>query len=398
MELIRKTALIMSVLFMGTTVFSLSGPQQTEKTVSASQIRERIVQKEIEETISDQNLKEKIGQMLMIGFRGTEVSEDSEIIKIIKELNLGAVILFDYDIPSGSFPRNIVNAEQTKKLVNDMKELSASALLVAVDAEGGNVNRLKEKYGFTKLPSPEEIGYNYNTEEVENIYSNLALELSDLGISFNLAPGVDVNTNVNNPVIGSLGRSFSVNPQMVTYYATIFIEAHLKNNLLTTLKHFPGHGSSNTDSHEGLVDLTDTYQKEELIPFERLIEKGLVDVIMMAHVIDQNIDPEYPASLSSKFINGLLRGEMNYQGVVISDDMQMGAINKNFGFEESIIKAVNAGCDMLLFSNNTYTYDEGLAKRAQEVIFEAVKNGEIEVSRVVEASDRIYKLKEKLEN
>jgi len=165
---------------------------------------------------------------------------------------------------------------------------------------------------------------------------------------------------------------------------------------LTALKHFPGHGSSSSDSHLALPDITQTYEKQELAPYEELIKNGGADSIMTAHVINRNIDPEYPATLSEKFINGILRQDLKFDGVVFSDDMQMGAIINHYGFEDAIIRAINAGCDILIFSNNGGEYDDFVAKRARDAILNAVKEGLISESRINESYARIIKLKEKL--
>lgn len=349
-----------------------------------------------EKLMTDQELKEKIGQMLLIGFRATEVSENSGIVKTIQDLNIGGVVLFDYDVPSKSFPRNITSPEQTKKLIADLQKFSETPLLVAVDAEGGLINRLKAKYGFIGVPSHQELGEKDNPEETKKIAEQLAKQLTDLGFNINLAPVIDVNINPENPIIGGLERSFSDDPQKVAKQALAFIQGHKKYNILTTLKHFPGHGSSFSDSHKGLVDVTNTYQEKELIPYQEIIKKNMADAIMTAHIINRNIDPEYPATLSPLFIEKILRQELNFQGVVISDDMQMGAITENYGFEEAVIKAVNAGCDIIAISNNGQNYDESIAYQARDIIFKAVKENKIPIKRIIESSDRIRKLKNAL--
>lgn len=345
---------------------------------------------------SDRELKSMIGQMLILGFRGTEAGADSYIAKAIKNLNLGGVILFDYDVPSKSFPRNIINPEQAKKLAGDLKSFSLSPLLVAVDAEGGYVNRLKEKYGFLLMPSAQELGEKNDIEETKKTALSLAKELSETGFNMNFAPVVDVNINPENPVIGKIERSFSDDPLRVTEQAAAFIEAHHNYNILTAIKHFPGHGSSMADSHKGMTDITNTYEEKELIPFQELIKKGIVDAVMTAHIINKNIDENYPATLSPLFIKNILREKLEFEGVVISDDMQMGAIADNYGFEESVIRAINAGCDMLIISNNNNIYDESIPYKASNVIFKAVKEGRISFERITESFYHITELKKKL--
>ena len=343
---------------------------------------------------TDQELKNKIGQMLLLGFRGTQVAEDSYISKVIKDINIGGVILFDYDVPFQSFPRNIISPEQTKKLISSLQAYAKTPLFIAVDAEGGRINRLKEKYGFLKIPSAKEIG-NKNPEKAEIIYEKLASQLYDLGFNLNLAPVVDVNINPKNPVIGSLERSFSSDYQRVTDYALAFINAHNRKGIISALKHFPGHGSSRDDSHLGLVDVTKTYKYYELTPYKELIKKGKAEMIMTAHIINRQVDPDYPATLSSNFLQKILRDKLDFKGVIISDDMQMGAITENYGFSEAVITAVNAGCNILAISNNGKTYDEGTVYKAFKVIIKAVKSGKIPMHKINDSYTKILYLKKK---
>ncbi len=343
---------------------------------------------------TDQELKNKIGQMLLLGFRGTQAYEDSYISKVIKDINIGGVILFDYDVPSQSFPRNIISPEQTKKLISGLQAYAKTPLFVAVDAEGGRINRLKEKYGFIKIPSAKEIG-NKNPEKAELIYEKLAGQLAGLGFNLNLAPVVDININPKNPVIGSLERSFSSDHETVTDCALAFINAHNRKGIISALKHFPGHGSSHHDSHLGLVDVTETYRHYELTPYKELIKKGKAEMIMTAHIINRQVDPDYPASLSPNFLQKILRDKLDFKGVIISDDMQMGAITENYGFSEAVIKAVNAGCNILAISNNGKTYDEDTVYKAFKVIIKALKSGKIPMHKINDSYTKILYLKKK---
>jgi beta-N-acetylhexosaminidase len=339
-------------------------------------------------------LEEKIGQMIIIGFRGTELNEDSIIVKIIEEVKIGGVVLFDYDIPSESFPRNIISPKQTKDLISGLQSHSSIPLFIAVDAEGGKVNRLKPEYGFFDFYSAEKLGkigdYKFTKEES----FKLSKQLQEVGFNINFAPVIDVNINSDNPVIGRLGRSFSSDYQEVILHAQAFIEGHAQNNIIAVVKHFPGHGSSFSDSHLGLVDVTDTFKEEELFPYINLQEKGLLGAVMTAHIINKEVDEEYPATLSYNFLNKLLREEIGFNGLIISDDMQMGAISDNYGFEEAIIKTINSGCDILLFSNNRpEEFNENLAREVKEIIYRAVKDGKISEGRISESFDRIMEIK-----
>jgi beta-N-acetylhexosaminidase len=339
-------------------------------------------------------LEDKVGQMLLVGFRGTEITADSPMARMLSELNPGGVVLFDYDVPSQSYPRNILDPEQTKRLIADLQKSARTPLLIAVDAEGGRINRLKSKYGFLEIPSAQEMGRK-TYQECLNTYRELAQQLSDLGINLNLAPVVDVNLNPQNPVIGSLERSYSGEAKEVTTCAAAFIAAHHDERVITTLKHFPGHGSSRKDSHLGLVDVTRTSDTVELAPYQDLIRKELAETIMTAHVMNRKVDRDYPATLSRIFIQDILRKKLGFKGVVISDDMQMGAITAHFGFPEALILAVNAGCDLIALANNAQSYDENLPVRAHRIILEAVRSGKIPRPRIDEAYERLLRLKRK---
>ena len=344
--------------------------------------------------LTKQELKERIGQMIMVGFRGIEAQKNSNIYEIIKEVEIGGVVLFDYDVPSKSFPRNIVNSEQTKKLISDLQKYSVTPLFVAVDAEGGNVNRLKQEYGFLPISSPKEIGEDKTLGLIQRESEKLAEELKGLGFNMNLAPVIDVDVNPTNPIIGGLGRSFSSNPEEVVSNARVFITNHFKNNIITVGKHFPGHGSSKEDSHLGMVDVTSTYKEEELFPYQKLNEEGLLNAVMTAHIMNKKIDRNYPATLSEIFLQNILRDKVGFKGVIISDDMQMAAISNNYKFDEAIIRAVNAGCDIIAISNNSPNgYDEEAAYKVRSIIYNAVKEGKIEEERIIESSNRIFDLK-----
>lgn len=341
----------------------------------------------------DEELKDKIGQMLIIGFRGTTANQ--YITKTIKDLNIGGIILFDKDVPSGgTVERNIESPEQTKKLISQLKKTSKE-LFIAVDAEGGYVNRLKEKYGFQNIPSAFEMG-KLSIEETKEKGAFLSQQLNDLGFNLNFAPVVDVDVNPENPVIGYLERSFSADPEKVYNHASAFIEGLHQNNIISAIKHFPGHGSSKNDSHLGLTDVTNTYKDEELLPYKLLIENGYNDMVMTAHIINKNIDENYPATLSPLFLQNILREDLGFGGVIVSDDMKMKAIVDYYGFEEGIIYAINAGCDLLILSNNgTEEYDELAPQKAIDVIFNAVKNNLITEEQIDQSYNRIQSLKEK---
>lgn len=215
-----------------------------------------------------------------------------------------------------------------------------------------------------------------------------------MGINLNFAPSVDVNINPNNPIIGKIGRSFSSNPKIVGEFANIYIKNFQKEQIIPVIKHFPGHGSSNKDSHLGLVDLTQTYKEKELLPFKSIIENNYKGMIMTAHIMNKNIDKNFPATLSKKFIEGKLRKTLKFEGVVVSDDMAMGAIVNHFGFDNALTLAINAGCDMLVLSNNGKKYDDNLIKKTVNSIYNSIKKEKISIKKLEQANKRIKTLKE----
>ena len=289
----------------------------------------------------DPPLEEKIGQMLMIGFRGLAVDESPHIVRDLKEYHLGGVVLFDYDVPSRTPVRNVDSPGQVGELVAALKSHASYPLLVAIDQEGGRVNRLKERFGFPPTLSAGYLGETDHPDTTRFHAERTARMLSELGINLNFAPVVDLNLNPDNPIIGGIDRSFSADPHQVVRHARIFSEAHRRAGVRSTLKHFPGHGSSEDDSHLGMVDVTGLWSESELIPYRELIRNGDAELIMTAHIFNQKLDEDHPATLSRKVITGILREELGFDGVVVSDDMQMDAVRSYYGVEKAIELAIH---------------------------------------------------------
>jgi beta-N-acetylhexosaminidase len=342
-----------------------------------------------------QTLEKKIGQMLMIGFHGTSAGSNTQICKDIKKYNVGAVILFDYNPVNKSKPKNIATKKQLKKLTKELQACSADGkLLIAVDQEGGKVQRLKSKYGFYgKFPKASDV-IKMDQSQIKSTYTKMSLELKSVGINYDLAPVVDLDINKKNHVIHGLGRSFGKDPRIVAKYASTFIDAMHTNGVLTSIKHFPGHGSSVGDTHKGFVDVTNLWKKVELEPYRLLKDKA--DTVMVAHVFNKNIDKKYPASLSHKTITKMLRWKLGYHGVVITDDLQMGAISKKYGLRKTLELAINAGDDILLIGNQLDPRKVKSTKKLVNTIRSLVKTGEVKVESIDKAYARIQKLKEKL--
>jgi len=338
------------------------------------------------------DLDVKIGQMLMVGFRGLEVQDDHPIVQDIRERQIGGVILFDRD-PSIHRPiRNIQSPEQVKRLTTSLQQSASLPLLIAIDQEGGKVNRLKEQFGFPPTVSAQYLG-ELNQLEVTAKYANIiAITLAELGINLNFAPVVDLNINPDNPIIGKFERSFSADPEIVTTHALEWIKAHHKQRVLCALKHFPGQGSARQDSHFGCVDVTAVWSDQELIPYWKIIQAGQCDLIMTAHIFHAQLDPQLPATLSKSIITGILREQLRYDGLVVSDDLQMQAITSYYSFETAIQAAIAAGVDLLVFGN-MLVYEEDIAGRAIAVIKKLVRDGSIDRTRIEQSYQRICHLK-----
>jgi beta-N-acetylhexosaminidase len=338
-------------------------------------------------------LREKIGQLLSVGFRGCHASECDPIARDIREHHLGGIILFDQEMADPSIGRrNIESPTQVKSLVSFLQSQARVPLLVSIDQEGGRVNRLKPVYGFPASISHEELGRMDQPATTFLHAEATARTLASLGINLNLAPVVDLDAHPDNPVIKGKGRCFSSDPEAIARHAAEFVRAHRAHGVLTCAKHFPGHGSATGDTHLGLVDVTSTWSERELIPFRRLIDAGLCDVIMSAHVFNAKLDPDRPATLSRAVITGLLRGQLGYQGVITSDDMEMKAISSHYGLENSVPAAIEAGIDVLCFGNNLH-YDPDIAAKAIAILERAVVSGRISESRIDASYQRVLALK-----
>jgi len=335
------------------------------------------------------SLEEKIGQMVMVGFRGLDVNR--KVIDDIRKLHVGGILLFDYDTPRKKPVRNIKSPSQVRRLTKALQSYADTPLLISIDYEGGKVNRLKKRYGFPSTVSHQYLGNKNSLAFTRQKATQMAKTLSDIGINLNFAPVVDVNTNPNNPIIGKIRRSFSANPSIVTKHAIEFIKAHRRHKILCALKHFPGHGSSAADSHLGIADVSNTWSQIELEPFKDIIKAGQADSIMTAHVFNKTLDNKWPATLSKSTITGLLRKKLGHTGVVFSDDMQMKAIANEYGLETAVKKAIEAGVDILVIGNNIGHFDPDIAKKVTKIIKENISE-----QRIDESYQRILALKGKI--
>jgi beta-N-acetylhexosaminidase len=346
------------------------------------------------ESTAQVSLRQKIGQMVMVTMTGDSLDgKSSPSVDTMKSdlANgiIGGVIMFTWS-------NNLRNPLQIAHLTQKLQERASVPLFICIDEEGGQVARLSASNGFANTPSAFQMGSANNEASTRSTAATMAGWFVQTGINLNLAPVVDVNVNPNSPAIGALGRSFSSNPDIVTANASWFIEEFRKKNILTTLKHFPGHGSAATDSHLGLVDITSTWSDKELTPYRQLLSAGKIDAIMTAHVFNAKLDSLYPATLSQKILTGILRNQLGYNGVVVSDEMSMQAIVSYYGFDDAVTLAVNAGLDILLYNSNLHDASSSRARHVVDLIERNVRNGTIDAKRIDDSYNRIMALKRRI--
>lgn len=334
----------------------------------------------IEEKIKSMSLDEKIGQLIIIGFDGTNITED--IIKTIENLKVGGFILFS---------RNLVDENQSLKLLNDLKEANLSndiPLFLSIDEEGGTVSRLPKS--FTRLPSAAKVG-NKEDKEISYRFGRILGErVKSLGFNMNFAPVLDINSNPNNPVIGN--RAFGSTVGSVVDSGISVMLGIREAGLIPVVKHFPGHGDTDVDSHISLpkvdkdIDELDSF---EIVPFKEAISED-VDMVMVGHILYPSIDNELPATMSEKIIQGILREKLGYEGVVVSDDMTMGAIVNKYSLELGVLSFIKAGGDIGLVCHGNDTPEKVINK-----LIEAVEDGSLSEDDIDKKIYRILKLKEK---
>ena len=324
----------------------------------------------------------RVGERFMVGFDGQAASPDVK--RMIREYGVGHVVLFE---------RNVDAPEQVAELVRELQGVARDAghalpLLVAVDQEGGRVARLREPW--TIWPPMRAVGRTGSEDIARKVGAALAAELLACGIRYNFAPDVDVDTNPNNPIIGD--RSFGDDPDLVGRMGAAMIRGLQEAGVAACAKHFPGHGDTDVDSHVDLptVDHPRSRLEEvELRPFRMAIEAG-VATIMTAHVLVRSLDEAVPATLSPRVVGGLLRKELKYDGVIVSDDLEMKAVAKRWGVGPSAVKAAAAGCDLLPVCATTEAQVEAI-----ESVIRAVEDETLSRGSMDDACLRIRRLKER---
>ncbi len=321
-------------------------------------------------------VRDIVGQLLMVGFHGTALAPEWR--EWLLECRPGGVMLF---------ARNVVNPEQVARLTNDLQACAPNPpLLIAIDEEGGRVSRLPR--GFTTFPSAGSVAARHSPDEASGMAAVTARELRAVGINMNMAPVLDVNTNPANPVIGD--RSYGDDPERVCAFGLAVMAGLRDHGVIPCGKHFPGHGDTMTDSHDVLPVVgagRARLDAVELAPFRQAIRRGL-PAIMTAHVRYPALDAKAPATLSRTILTEMLRNELGFHGVTLTDDMEMGAILNHGSMQEASVGALRAGADMLLICHRRERQRE-----AALAIERALERGELAVERLAVSVDRIQALK-----
>ena len=336
---------------------------------------------EINTMIAEMTIEEKVGQLIMVGFEGTQANEAIET--HIRERFVGGIVLFS---------RNIQSPRQTAELTNELQRLAGATahqipLFIGIDQEGGWVIRLRE--GATVLPGNMALGATDSTELAERAGEITAVELAAVGVNLNFAPVMDVNNNLNNPVIGR--RSFGESPELVSRLGVAYLRGLQRNGVLATAKHFPGHGDTTVDSHFDLPTVNHDLERIhalELQPFRAAIDAD-VAAIMTAHIIYPAFDADRPATLSLTVLTDLLRKEFGFDGLLITDDMEMKAIDDRYRSGEAAVMAVEAGADIVMV-----LWTPTKQVEVFDALLSAVKSGRISQARLDQSVKRILKSKE----
>jgi beta-N-acetylhexosaminidase len=338
-----------------------------------------------------QSIEQMAGQMIVVGFAGDSV--DAKGVATARQQ------LADGVIGGVMYLKTNVASRAAVVAMNEAFRKAAPAGLppfITLDQEGGLVERLDSSVGFTEVPDASTVAAKNSPAEARPIYENLAEGVRDWGFNVNFAPVVDLAVNPNNTVIAKYGRAYGKTGDVVTDYAAQVIAAHHDAGLITSLKHFPGHGSSTADSHEGYVDITRTWKPAELDPYRALIANGYADFVMVGHLIDTEIDPTgLPSSLSPVWIGSVLRGQLGFTGVVITDDLEMGAIRDHYSTRDTVIRAVRAGVDVLLFSNTAKPH-AGLGDEVRKILVDEANVDPEFKARIEESYKRIVALKARI--
>lgn len=366
--------IILGILLNNKNIFSnTEDSKSTQEDVPITQ-QNLTIDEKVDKIVASMSKTEKIGQMVMIGIQGTKIDDDS--LYMLNQFHMGGVILFD---------RNMENPEQVKQLTSDLQTQSNEKvpLFIGIDEEGGNVVRMAEK--LTPPPSQKEIGATGDTEQAKTWAIKTAKSLKEMGINVNFAPVADVGSNDN--------RSYSTDVNTVINFVRAATTGYQQENIIYSLKHFPGIGKGQVDSHveSSSIDASkDILIAEDILPFKTIINENKPEdyFILVSHLNYPALDQEHPASLSSKIMTDLLRKELGYKGIIITDDMEMGAVANHNDFKTIGVKAIKAGADIVLVC-----HEYGHQQDVYLGLLDAVDSGEISQERIDESVKRIVKAK-----
>lgn len=349
--------------------------EETSTEVFYSDAKQNLtIDEKVDKIVASMSLSEKIGQMVMIGVHGTDITDDSAY--MLNQYHIGGIILFD---------RNMRSTEQVKTFTNNLQKNANQKipLFIGIDEEGGNVVRMKN--ALTPPPSQYEIGITNDTEQAKKWAIKTSQSLKEMGININFAPVADVNSNDT--------RSYSGDHNVVTAFVKAAATGYEHENMIYSLKHFPGIGKGKVDSHfeSSMIDASkDILLSDDIIPFKTIIKENNPEnyFILISHLTYTDLDNEKPASLSKKIITDLLRKELGFSGIIITDDMEMGAIANHNDFRTVGVKAVKAGVDIVMVCHE-YEHETDVYLG----LLDAVNNGEISLDRIDESVKRIVRAK-----
>jgi len=373
-SLYLKFIIVCCIFFLLAGCSNINSESKNGKMTADTVQQKENIDSKAEKIVASMSLSEKIGQMMMIGVRGKEINDDSRY--LLNEYHMGGIIFFD---------RNMQAQEQVRKFTEDLQKNSNEKvpLFIAMDEEGGRVVRMKN--ALIPPPSQQEIGQSGDIDNAQKWAQKTAKSLKEMGINVNFAPVADVGSNDT--------RSYSKEAKTVTEFAAAAAKGYEQENIIYALKHFPGIGKGKVDSHKELSAITaseKTLQAEDFLPFQTIVKNNNPDnyMILVSHLKYTALDEKNPASLSPKIITNILRNKMGYKGIIITDDMEMGAVSKHYSFRELGVKAVQAGADIVMVCHE-YPHEEDVYMG----LVDAVKNGEISQNRIDESVKRIIKVK-----
>ena len=329
----------------------------------------------------------KLGQLLMLGFYGdtTGARSAKALAGHVRAGRAGGAVFLRHNVGSRR------GVESLAAMFRDAG--GRTVPLLSIDQEGGKVQRLGTKHGYTDIPEAGRVAARYSPAQARDLYKAAGRELRRSGFNVNLAPAIDLH-DPRNPVIGKYERAYGTDPKTVAAYGRAFIEGMGAAGVGCVAKHFPGHGTSRGDSHDGFVDITRTWDEKELVPFRQLA--AVAPMVMGGHLVHQNLTGKStPVTFSQDLLQGTLRGKLGFQGAVMTDDLDMGAIRNNFSMRDAVVRSVVAGNDIVLMSNSAKP-DPDFAATALAWLSRAVRDGELSRARVDDAYARVMRIKGRL--